>query len=368
MKIAILSTLTYSCPPISYGGEIFWYDLCCSFLELGHEVTLYAASGSQVPPGGKLRYLPCTYGTFDVGAESRAVEWYIDEILSHDFILECSHARYVAEEIFCFHPELRYKVFNVLNGVAVPRIPYNIVVGSQKWQDLMEKGETQFKGTPWEEMYGSNQQPLNNGEILGHIHWACNTRFYTPGDAPKENYLLWMARPSPYKGLHKALLIAEKTGLPLKLVMPTKMEEHIYFSGTYSEPIRFAQERGAKIEIVHLPENSQHHILKRELYRRAKALLVPYESHEPFGLVLIEALSCDTPVIASDIGAFPEIIRHGETGYLCSNDEDFLFATGYILGDGITSKVCRDDAEKRWDRLHAAKKYLNLFERIKGGK
>ena len=226
MNICVISSTTYPCPPTSYGGEIFYWDLCCGFSDLGHNVTLYAAPGSKVPPGGKLCYLRGSYGNMDPDSEWLAVDWYISEILENDMILDCSHTRAVSEEIYCFYPDQKHKLINVLNGVSVPRIPYNIVVGSKKWQELMERGVTQFKGTPWEFLYGAKHPALNNGEILGYTHWACNTTFYTPGDDKKEDYFLWMARTSPYKGLHKVLELAVDIDFPLKLIMPVKMAEH----------------------------------------------------------------------------------------------------------------------------------------------
>ncbi len=288
--------------------------------------------------------------------------WHREEILRHDLILDCSHTRLVAEEIFCYYPKHRHKLLNVLNGVTVPRMPYNIVVGSHMWQGLMEGGITQFADTPWQGMYGALQAPLRDNEILGFIHWACDTEFYCPSDYGKEDYFLWMARPSPYKGLHRALQLAVDHGFPLKIVMPVKMAEHAFFSGTYTEPISIAQRQNPRIEIVHLPENSQHHILKRELYRKARALLVPYEAHEPFGLVLIEALACGTPVIASRMGAFPEIIKEGETGFLCTSPGEYSEAIESL--DSIAPLSCRQDAVERWDRMRAGRQYIELYERL----
>ena len=362
MRVAIIASLTYPTPPPSYGGEIFWSDLSCAFSQLGHDVTLYAATGSKAPPHGKLRYVPCTYGNMASNTEWLVVDWYMDEILKHDIILECMHSRPVAEEIFVAYPEHKHKLFNVLNGVSVPRIPYNIVVGSAKWQELMEAGDTQFKGTPWESMYGAKQQALNKGEILGYVYWACDTKFYCPDGYEREDYFLWMARPSPYKGLHSALKLACHLQFPLKLIMPVKMEEHAFYSGRYREVIEFAQEKNHKIEIVHLPENSSHHVLKRELYRKAKALLISVEAHEPFGLSTIESLACGTPVIASNLGAFPEIIKQGETGFLCSDFSDYVEAVSSI--SAINPIACRNDAVDRWDRIRAAKQYLELYERM----
>jgi len=347
-------------------GEIFFWDLCQGFSELGHEVHLFAPGGSKVPPRGKLHYIPGSYGEINRDAEAKPVEWYGNELLSSDFILDCSHLRQVSEEIYFFYPQMRNKLLNVLNGISVPRVPYNIVLLCKRAYDLMYAGYTQFKGTPWESKYGGKAQPLNNGELSGWIHWACDANFYTPGEKC-EGYLLWLGRPSPYKGLPFALKLAVKLDFPLKIVMPIEIEEHAASLRAYSNQIKQAQMKNSRIEIIHLPNNSQHHVMKRELIRRADALLYTISSEEPFGLIAIESLACGTPVIATRIGAMPEIIREGKTGYLCEMENTNEFGKAIMDIDKLDRRACREDAVQRFHYLQACKKYLELAEKLRCG-
>ena len=363
------------------GGEIFWADLCECFDKLGHEVTLYAAAGSKCPPNGILHYIPEQYnpqGSIYVSVDPMRT-LYRHDILNADFIIDASHTKATMEEIAYFQREIKYKTIGILNGMVshTPLCPrYNIVVGSQKWKELLESGFTQFANTPWEKQYGRNLWPMPKGAILDVIPWACNTDFYTP-EYPKEDYYLWFSRPTGYKGLGRSINIARNTKIHLKLAMPMDMPEHKYWGEEYLKQIAEANANGAQIEFVKLPNNSHHHEAKRELYRKAKALLFTIESHEPFGLTVIEALACGTPVIATRIGAMPEIITQGHNGYLIDmegpggdpqNIGAWQRAMGWIEDGLIAPDDCRKDAVARFDRMVAAKRYLALRERLECAK
>jgi glycosyltransferase involved in cell wall biosynthesis len=168
------------------------------------------------------------------------------------------------------------------------------------------------------------------------------------------------SRPTPYKGLGQALELAAERKLHLKIVPGLGAASHRVELEQHRPQIEAAIARGAQVEVVVLPQNSQHHVLKRELYRRARALLAPVQAHEPFGLTIIESLASGTPVIASRMGAFPEIINHGETGFLCSNKAQYLEAIDNV-GD-LPAGAARADAEARWHYLRGAKDYLKLLE------
>jgi len=350
---------------------VFFWDLAEGLAQLGHEVHLFAAPGSRCPANGFLHYIRGTYGSISLAAENEVYQVYKDELLKSDFIIDCSHDHLVAEQIYWFHREHAKKLFNVLNGVVTiwPRCrPWNMIVGSNKWKELVVNAISQFKGTPWEKTQFDIELPKRLEESEVHvIPWACNTSFYTPSfyiPLKKQDYLLWVGRPTPYKGLAKAIDLAIKTHMPLKvLIRKQAIAEHEYYGMTYAEIIKKANEQGARIEVVDEAKEPFGNMLKRELYQNAKALLFPSESHEPFGLVLIEALSCGCPVITSNLGALPEIIENGVNGFVCANEEEYLNAIKNI--GAISWETCRKTAVERFDRIVAAQKYLSLFERLK---
>ncbi|MCL6578420.1 MAG: glycosyltransferase [Candidatus Bathyarchaeota archaeon] len=369
LNIAVLSTSTYACPPISYGGEIFFYDLSCGLAKLGHSVTLYAAPGSKPPePSGSLKYMRGSYGNIAPSFEYEVYKMYKEEILRSDFIIDCAHSHAVAEQIAWFHREHKCKVFIVQNGVVThtPRCdPWNIIVGSSIWKRLIVQGISQFKDTPWENS-GLDSFMLKRfpEEEVHVIPWATNTEFYCPDpDAPyeKEDYLLFCGRPTPYKGLHTAIKLAEETKIPLKIFSSIAQIEHQFWRSYYIEMIDKAKAKGAKIELVEerIPFGYEQ---KRDLYRKAKALIFPYEHNEAFGLTIIESLACGTPVITSNLGAAPEIVKDGETGFLCKTLEAYEEAVNHV--EALNPEACRKDAVERFNRTRIAQMYLDLVKKL----
>ncbi len=347
---------------------MFFWDLAEAFGQLGHEVTLYGAPGSKCPTGGFLRYIRGTYGSINLAAEYEVYEVYKDEILKSDFIIDCSHNHLVAEQIYWFHREHAKKLFNVINGVVTmwPRCrPWNMIVGSSKWKELVVTATSQFKDTPWEKSDFDIPIPKRFEENEVHIiPWACDTSFYTPNLSDPSDYLLWVGRPTPYKGMAKAIKLVTKADVPLKVLLRKKaILEHEVYGVKYSELIKKANENGAKIEIVEEAKEPYGNEFKRELYRNAKALIFPSESQEPFGLVLIEAMACGCPVICSNLGALPEIIKDCANGFVCANDKEYLIAIENI--DVISRETCRKIAVERFDRSVAAQNYISLYEKLK---
>ena len=214
-------------------------------------------------------------------------------------------------------------------------------------------------GTPFETQYGASIEPVPEEAILGVVPFWTDVNFYTPGDV-KEDYFLFLSRPTAYKGLAQALELAAERKLHLKIVPGLGHASHTVELEQHRPQIEAAIARGARIDVVAIPQTSHHHQLKRELYRRARALLAPVQCHEPFGLTLIEAMACGIPVIASRMGAFPEIIKQGETGFLCREKAEYLEAIDH-LGD-LPAGAPRADAEARWHYVRAAGDYMKLLE------
>lgn len=366
MRIAIVGTGTYALPPRFYGGEVFFHCLSRGFHELGRHVSLYGAPGSLPPDPAcrecRLRYIPAGDENMPL-AEYLAATWYYEEIVAHDYVLDCSHNHYVAETAGWYHREHQQKIVIVPNGVAseYPRCGmYNVVVGSKKWKELMLYGRSQFYGTAYAKQYGETVRPVPEEDFLGIVQWAVDCNFYTPGEALPEDYLLFLGRATPYKGLAMALEVAARAKARLKIAPALQNPAHRTEFESHKPLIEQAVKDGAQVEVVQLPMTSQHHVAKRELYRRAKALLFLVQAHEPFGLTLVEGLACGTPAIGSNLGALPEIINQGQTGFLCRNVDEMVQAVAEV--GALNRKAIRDDSETRWHYTRAAKDYLALLE------
>jgi glycosyltransferase involved in cell wall biosynthesis len=320
MKVGFISTYSNATPPLFYGGECYFWEIAKGIAEKGHEVHLFAAGGSLTPPGGYLHLIRGSKGGMLIcQIEYDLVKDYKDLLLSMDIIHDCSLEKRTSEQLRYLYG---YKpIINTINGTTyiIPRPPFNVVTGSKFWQqDAKDVGglETEM------------------------IYWGTDTKFYTP-DYDKENYLLWLARFHPSKGLDQAIDLAEYLGFELKIAGSMQFADHAYYGRQYLDRIK-----GIKnIEYVDLPLDSTHHEAKKKLMQKAKAFLYPVQYKEAFGMVVTESMACGTPVIASPMGAMPELIDDQVNGFLCNSRREF-------------ATVISDRLDYYWDN----KKHHNGFD------
>lgn len=193
------------------------------------------------------------------------------------------------------------------------------------------------------------------------VHYGTDVDFWEFREE-KEDWFVFYSRIVHGKGCHIAVQLAKDMGFHLKVIGEDKK---------YVEPLYVAQIKKMCQELPNVeylgpryegsePKNNVWYL------QRAKALLFPQFWGEAFGLVMIEALSCGTPVIAGGTnGAPPEVIKHGETGFLCMNYEDYKEAIKNI--DQIDPKTCRRDAEERWSAKRMTENYIRLYEAVARG-
>lgn len=315
--------------------EIFCWALCEGLAELGVEVHLFAKSRSLVPKNGFLHYIPeLPLEFFFVG--EKAVWHFYKEILDEmDAIHSFQHSGYVHNSVHY------YGKGNSLHTCWGTLLPLHIVKRNI---------------VAWSEFH--RQCMLNQGspETIRYVWGGCNTDFYCPDNYEKEEFFLYLSRWHPTKRPEVVLALAKRFP-DVKFVFGSKpgTPDHVYYGAKY-------------LEVANKFPNVKHveptHLEKRELYRRARAVIFPSVG-EAFGLVLVEALSCGCPVIASRDGAFPELIVEGETGFLANTLDEFERAIKNV--DALNPKKCREDAQKRWNRLRVAKDYLEIYKDIANG-
>lgn len=166
-------------------------------------------------------------------------------------------------------------------------------------------------------------------------------------------YLLFLGRMAADKGVREAVIVAREAGLPLKLA--AKMghsDERAYFTEQVAPLL------GGNIEYVGEVGGSH----KLELIGAARALLSPISWPEPFGLVMIEALACGTPVVVCPVGAAPEIVDHGLTGFLCP-DHDALVVAVSKVGE-LDRAACRDAVAGRFSTERMVADHVELYEEV----
>ena len=195
---------------------------------------------------------------------------------------------------------------------------------------------------------------LQRPRHAGMVHNAIDVGSF-PFSAAKGEYLLCINRVAPEKGTHLAIEVARRAGRKLLIAGKVDSVDREYFE-TLVEPLIDGR------SVVFLGEADAR--LKRELYANAAAALMPITWDEPFGLVMVEAMACGTPVIAMDRGAVPELVVDGETGFVVADLASMVEAIGRIAE--IDPLRCRRHVEANFDIPMMVKGYLRLYEEILG--
>jgi glycosyltransferase involved in cell wall biosynthesis len=166
-----------------------------------------------------------------------------------------------------------------------------------------------------------------------------------------DGYLAFLGRVSPEKRVDRAIEIASRTGLPLKIAAKVDRADRAYFNAVIRPLLNHPL-------VEFMGEISEAE--KDSFLGRARALLFPIDWPEPFGLVMVEALACGTPVIAYGHGAVPEVLEPGVTGFIVSNQDEAVQAVAQI--DRISRGRCRASFERRFTARRMAEDYLFLYE------
>jgi glycosyltransferase involved in cell wall biosynthesis len=173
-----------------------------------------------------------------------------------------------------------------------------------------------------------------------------------PFHEDKDDYLLWMGRMDPTKGAHRAIAAARAAEIRLVLAGPVQPGQEEYFRSEIEPHIDGR-------EIVFVGEVGG--MRRKELFARAKAFLMPIRWAEPFGMVMVEALACGTPVIAFPEGAASEIVIDGENGFCVADEQAMAEATGWL--DAIDPARCRESVASRYDATIVADGYEAVYDR-----
>jgi glycosyltransferase involved in cell wall biosynthesis len=195
------------------------------------------------------------------------------------------------------------------------------------------------------------RRPLSGlAKWVGNVYHGLPTSF---GGVPGGDggYLAFLGRVSREKRVDRAIEIAERCGLPLRVAAKIDPADRPYYDDVI-EPLL----RKEHVEFVGEIGGPR----KEEFLRNARALLFPIDWPEPFGLVMIEAMACGTPVIAFPNGSVPEVIEHGKTGFLASSVDEAVEAVGRL--GALDRTVIRAEFEKRFSAQRMAREYVRIYE------
>lgn len=364
MKIGLVATHSFPIPYKTHTGDVVIMDLARSLDEMGHEVHLYAPDGSYKPPHGQLYPMRASFGKYPPSAEYCEQECfhnYADILRNEDIVHDFSVTKSIVENL---HREGKTNTLCTLMGGAWTHNypPHNLVVWSQAHRDRVLRGATDYEGTPTPDLAGPPQKPVKDAHV---VYGGVDTDFYTP-TYEKKDFYLWMNRWHPAKGYRMAIEIAKETGIQLVMAGEHPSNEMFdYQKQCALEAVDLAIGH-PNIRFQWLPPDPDHHTAKRELYRQAKALFYTVQFQEPFGLSQTESLACGTPVIGTNFGSVPEVIKDNIVGYVCKNEiQDFISKLEKI--DNLNPQTCREYAVSNYDRRVMAASYLVQYQNILSG-
>jgi glycosyltransferase involved in cell wall biosynthesis len=337
MKIAQVAPLIEAVPPKLYGGtERVVAYLTDALVELGHEVTLFA-SGDSVTKAKLAAIWPRAL---------RLDPTVIDQFAPLFMQLQSVASR--AHEFDVIHSHIDYFAYPSFKLLGVPS-----VTTLHGRLDLPELGPLydMYDETPVVSISDSQREPLPQANYVATVHHGLPQNLLRKG--PGGNYLAFLGRISPEKAPDAAIRIAAQAGMPLKIAAKVDKADKRYFESEI-EPLL------ASADVEFIGEIGEHQ--KSEFLGNAAALLFPIAWREPFGLVMIEAMACGTPVIAFHNGSVPEVLEDGVTGFIVSSEAEASNAVRHI--GALDRNRIRAEFDSRFTAQHMAQNYLKLYARL----
>src|SRR6185437_14729662 len=342
MKIAQIAPLYEAVPPNLYGGtERIVAHLTDALVDLGHDVTLFASAEAQT----KAKLVP---------VRDRAIRLDPSPLKSglaaHLSMLHEVHRREREFDVFHFHVDLMH--FPFFEDLAHRTL--TTMHGRLDIKDLAE-AYRRWAAYPLVSISLDQRRPLPSANWVATIQHGIAEELYPFTLKPQGNYLAFLGRISPEKRPDRAIAIAKRAGLKLKIAAKVDAVDQAYFNAVI-EPLL----ADPSVEFVGEIGDAE----KSAFLGNAVALLFPIDWPEPFGLVMIEAMACGTPVISWRCGAVPEIIDDGVTGFIVASNREAV--TAVYRAEALDRSVIRKVFERRFTSTVMAHKYLVAYRRLGG--
>lgn len=342
MRILQLAPLWEAVPPPAYGGtEAVVSLLTEELVARGHDVTLAASGDSRTSARHLVTYERSLRRAEDL-ADPHPYEWvHLSNALAHadEFDLIHNHA---GEPAMAMAQLVRTPMLTTMHCLTTPdtRFVWERYNGAYNTISRSQRRHLSSVTTP--------------GRYTGHVYNAVDVDSF-PFQREKGDDLLFLSRVAPEKGPHLAVEIAKRVGRRLIIAGKVDAYDRAFFESVMRDLID-----GEQIVFVGEADSVQ----KRELYRNAYCVLMPLMWEEPFGLVMAEAAACGTPVIAMARGAAPEIIVHGETGFLAETVDEMVEAVQDI--GRIDPDRCRAHVREHFAPAVMAAAYERVYESLVG--
>ena len=342
MRIAQIAPLYEAVPPRLYGGtERIVAYLCDALVDLGHEVTLFASADAHT----RARLVPVRDQAIRLDPTPLK-----SDVAAHLAMLHEVRRRASEFDVLHFHVDLlHFPMFHELAGRTVTTLH-----GRLDLKDL-DAAYARWRQYPLVSISDHQRQPLPSANWLATIPHGLPPALYQPQSAPRGDYLAFLGRISPEKRPDRAIEIARRAGWPLRIAAKVDSADRDYFHATI-EPML----RDPGIEFVGELGDTD----KAAFLGNAAALLFPIDWPEPFGLVMIEAMACGTPVIAWGLGSVPEVLDDGVSGYVVDSMDAAVAAVRRLPElDRASVRGCFD---RRFTAHAMARRYEAAYRGVAG--
>jgi glycosyltransferase involved in cell wall biosynthesis len=339
MKIAQIAPLIESVPPRLYGGTeriVFW--LTEELVRQGHEVTLFASADSITSAD----LVPCA-------AQALRLNTAVKDPLPY-YMLMLDRVRRRADEFDILHFHIDQLHFPLFRDIAARTL--TTLHGRQDLPDLppLYFG---FDEMPLASISHSQRSPISHANFAATVHHGLPLDLHRPIFHPRGGYVAFLGRISPEKRPDRAIEIARTLGVPLKIAAKVDKVDEEYFAQAIKPMLN-----GLGVEFIGEINDAQ----KNEFLGEALALLFPIDWPEPFGLVMIEAMACGTPVLAFGNGSVSEIIDQGITGRIVGTTEQAVSALPQVLA--LDRRAVRRRFEERFSATRMAKDYVRVYRKL----
>jgi glycosyltransferase involved in cell wall biosynthesis len=342
MRIAQVSPLYEAVPPKLYGGtERIVAHLTDALVELGHEVTLFASAEART----RATLVPVRDQAIRLDPAPQK-----SDLATHMSMMHEIRSRRGEFDLLHFHVDLIH--FPFFEDVAARTL--TTLHGRLDLKDLPEV-YSRWRHYPLVSISDDQRKPLADANWLATVQHGLAQNVYAFNERPVDPYLAFLGRISPEKRPDRAITIAKRLGMRLKIAAKVDAADATYFRD-HIKPLL----DDPLIEFIGEISDAE----KSAFLGNAIALLFPIDWPEPFGLVMIEAMACGTPVVAWRCGSVGEIVEHGKTGFIIGTEDEAVRAVLNL--PQIDRRTVRKVFEERFTADVMARNYLPLYWRLCG--
>jgi glycosyltransferase involved in cell wall biosynthesis len=333
MKIALIAPPFISVPPRDYGGtELFVAHLAEALQKSGVEVVVYTNGESTVKVERRWIF---EHSQWPIKSPDHAwiKQLNHDSWAVHDAVKDCQILHVQSSQALAMSRFVPLPTILTLHG------PHNSALSEfyQYFPNIYYVSISDFQG---------RQESMPRIRTIHHGIDVNQYRFV----AQKQQYMSFIGRIAPIKGVHLAIDVARRTGIPLKIAGDIQPINREYFENKIKPQID-----GSLVEYIGLA-NAE---VKNELLGNSMAMLFPIQWNEPFGLVMVEAMACGTPVLAMPGGSVPEVVQDGISGYICHNVREL---TNRVKNLQLDPATIRRYVEENFSIERMVRDYMELYE------